>query len=754
MTVAVLVPASALADHSVTELVSVPTTGANPSGAVATPAVSPNGAHIALHTSERWHPADTDTQSDVYIRSYLTDTTTLASVGPNGGNGAILAFAHKLADSGRVIFSTTESLVASDTDSSRDLYEHMAGTTTLLSTGPGSSGSVDATFVDASPDATHVLFETAEPLTGVPTGPDPDLYVRSGGTTSFVGRGPLGVARISEAGDRVVFATTAALTSDDTDIRSDIYAREGNTTTLLTIGSSGGNGDFHIGTLTGATPDLESVQFEASESLVPEDTDGTTDAYLNEGGVTTLVSPGGGSQDQGLGVAEDGSRSWFKTAMALTADDTDSWPDIYERRGAAVKLISRNTPIHRDFDLFIFGGDPGFVGASYDGTRVFFKTENEATPDDVDPNRCLIEEDDEYYRKRCDDIFMYDQSTDTITHVTTGPGVGGAYDVEWLAQVSDDGTRLIFETMEPLLGQEPSLGTGCHGDIDFAGGAWEDSGCPDVYERTLDGAPQTYLLSRGITGGFGPHPARRVPIGGVGVMSDDGRRVYFNTAEQLTPDDTDTTHDIYVSATAEHGGYPRPKAASSIQVSLVPAAAACTAPNRTHGPPLAFPSCSPPAPASEAVTVGGSGSFPANSTGLVRLDMVPGVPGGEDDTDVAVRVNVTSVWQQTGTRVDYDGALQARIGLRTTDKDGAVPSTIGDRTLAVDVPCTTTVDDATGSTCSVITTADAVQPGVAGERTRAVWELGQVRVFDGGPDGDPGTQGDNTLFMTQGVFVP
>lgn len=38
--------------------------------------------------------------------------------------------------------------------------------------------------------------------------------------------------------------------------------------------------------------------------------------------------------------------------------------------------------------------------------------------------------------------------------------------------------------------------------------------------------------------------------------------------------------------------------------------------------------------------------------------------------------------------------------------------------------------------------------------TQAVWELGQVRVFDGGPDGDADTAGDNTLFMTQRVFVP
>ena len=41
-------------------------------------------------------------------------------------------------------------------------------------------------------------------------------------------------------------------------------------------------------------------------------------------------------------------------------------------------------------------------------------------------------------------------------------------------------------------------------------------------------------------------------------------------------------------------GYPRPKGATPISAPLVPAYTQCTAPNRTHGPALAFPSCSPP----------------------------------------------------------------------------------------------------------------------------------------------------------------
>jgi hypothetical protein len=34
-----------------------------------------------------------------------------------------------------------------------------------------------------------------------------------------------------------------------------------------------------------------------------------------------------------------------------------------------------------------------------------------------------------------------------------------------------------------------------------------------------------------------------------------------------------------------------------------------------------------------------------------------------------------------------------------------------------------------------------------------MWQLGRLSVFDGGPDDDPGT-GPNSVFLTQGIFVP
>ena len=46
-----------------------------------------------------------------------------------------------------------------------------------------------------------------------------------------------------------------------------------------------------------------------------------------------------------------------------------------------------------------------------------------------------------------------------------------------------------------------------------------------------------------------------------------------------------------------------------------------------------------------------------------------------------------------------------------------------------------------------------VVPGTVVEGKRAMWELGQVQVYDGGSAGVAGSSGA-TLFETQGVFVP
>jgi Tol biopolymer transport system component len=198
-------------------------------------------------------------------------------------------------------------------------------------------------------------------------------------------------------------------------------------------------------------------------------------------------------------------------------------------------------------------------------------------------------------------------------------------------------------------------------------------------------------------------------------------------------------------------GYPRPKGATPLRTYLVPAYKPCTAPNRTHGSPLASPSCNPPARASSFLTVGtpdanGQG---AKSIGSVFMAARP--------ADMVIGVSITDV-RNASDLSDYTGDLQEIANWRITDDYNGPsltdPATMVDIPFPVFVPCAVTGDTTVGSTCAVSTTGNAVVPGSVRAGKREVVELGQVQVYDGGSDGNAATTADNTLFMNEGVFTP
>jgi hypothetical protein len=126
---------------------------------------------------------------------------------------------------------------------------------------------------------------------------------------------------------------------------------------------------------------------------------------------------------------------------------------------------------------------------------------------------------------------------------------------------------------------------------------------------------------------------------------------------------------------------------------------------------------------------------------------------------VNVDASISDV-RNTSDLSDYEGSLQLRADIRITDRMNSVsPGSDGDAATVVDFPfpvdisCSATGSPSTGSSCSVSTSLEAVVPGAITEGKRSIWELSQIQVFDGGPDGDPETA-DNSLFAVQGVFAP
>jgi glucose/arabinose dehydrogenase/PKD repeat protein len=230
--------------------------------------------------------------------------------------------------------------------------------------------------------------------------------------------------------------------------------------------------------------------------------------------------------------------------------------------------------------------------------------------------------------------------------------------------------------------------------------------------------------------------------------------VNFHSRESAT-----VTRRPELVLTVLNDSFPRPKSATPLFVSLVPAYNACTSSNRTHGPPLVHPSCNPPARSSSDLTVGtpDANGGEANSSGTVKLGVVAGTAGPPDEADVTVALTLTDVRHVAGL-TDYAGEVQMRGALQITDRANGAAGDQRGTVQVVEVPvnatCAVTAGDpSVGSICGVVTTLDAVVPGIIVEGRRSVWEIGQIEVLDGGPDGDADTPG-NGVFARQGVFVP
>ena len=250
------------------------------------------------------------------------------------------------------------------------------------------------------------------------------------------------------------------------------------------------------------------------------------------------------------------------------------------------------------------------------------------------------------------------------------------------------------------------------------------------------------------------------PVGDVHWSPDGQKVVAANFVESITVMNHDGTESVVVGGGSEPdwqpipvNAYPRPRAATPMELSLVPAYNPCIAPNRQHGPPLAFGSCNPPAKASDEATVGtpDSNGRPAKGQGFVRFHAI--------GSNVQVTFEASDVYDHS-TLADYTGELRLRTVVRITDKrntphpGGPGAGTVSDTTFGATVTCAATADTTVGSSCSLSTTANALAPGTVTSGARTIWELGEAQVDDGGADGDADTVGDNTVFMRPGLFVP
>jgi hypothetical protein len=212
--------------------------------------------------------ADTDNAQDVYVRT--GGTTELVSAGEGGaGDGAAPAtfeWASRSGAANTVFFSTREQLTAGDHDNALDVYKRIGGATTLVSTGPdGGDGELHSFFRGASQDGAEAFFSTAESLVAEDEDSSSDIYLASAAGTVLVSDGqvvggngpsPAEFRGVADDGGRAFFNTQERLAVDDDFAgEEDVYGWSPSGTLLVSAKNAD---DLVLGppppTLQGTTP--------------------------------------------------------------------------------------------------------------------------------------------------------------------------------------------------------------------------------------------------------------------------------------------------------------------------------------------------------------------------------------------------------------------------------------------------------------------------------------------------------------------
>jgi Tol biopolymer transport system component len=476
--------------------------------------VTPDGQSVVFSTKKALTPDDQDASADVYVWS--PSGVRLVSVGPSGGQAPVDATPVAISDDGsRVLFTTAEGLVPQDTDAEPDLYLRSGDTTTLISTGPADPGpglGFRPWLARGSADLSRIYFVTDGPLVAADTDQQTDIYewrADTGQTTLVTGppaAGPDGyhaLEDVSRDGSVIFEDSDEGEVAQDTNAAEDLYEHRDATTTLVSQSNAGapaGRADYVMSTADGA-----SAVFRTDTDIDPNDLDGGVDLYRRAGGHTTLVSassrglslpcPDPGTNrippcyPEALAESADGGHILFGTDEALVTKDANAAYDGYDRAGSSISLLTSS----------LTKSGSGFAPAiSADGSRTIVVTSAPLSAQDSDSA-----------------VDLYALQGGTATLLT--PGAGS----EWIQVLatSRDARTVYFETADRLSSQDTN-------DTD------------DIY---VDHGTGPQLVT---TGPAAPadHPDTTLAYG----VSDDGSRLVFSTMRPLLPADTNTGSDTYM----------------------------------------------------------------------------------------------------------------------------------------------------------------------------------------------------------------
>ncbi len=376
-----------------TRIASVSTGGVQGDADTQFTSISADGRYVAWHSPGRfYHPDDTDSISDVFVRDMTTGDTILASratglagAKTNGGS----TFPSLSADGRYVAFQTgATNLDPADSDFSLDIYvrDLQTGVNVLCSRATGAAGAkgnASSFSPSLSGDGRYVAYQTAATnLDPDDADPAPDIYIRdlSTDTTYLVSRDTAGAKAVgfnqdphlSSDGTVICFTTDAVgLDAADTNGYPDVYARDwsaGSPATRLVSRETGAAGP--VGDSPSSTPAISAdgryVAFVSlAQNLAALDNNGASDVFVRDLLLDVTVratvdsfgneSAGGGGVS--ISISGDGRFVVFSSgATNLVEDDTNKAVDVFIR-----DLVAGTT---RRISVATYGAETNGSGSS------------------------------------------------------------------------------------------------------------------------------------------------------------------------------------------------------------------------------------------------------------------------------------------------------------------------------------------------------------------------------------------------------
>ncbi len=431
-----------------------------------------------------------------------------------------------------------------------------------------------------SPDLTAGVFRAWSPLTDAPlVAPAENLYLRrdlrASGSGAYqllsdcpacatplppfsdTGQLPR-LAGASSDFTHVIFESSFALTPDATPGNVNLYESVNGVVRLAGILPDGACGTppcpasssiagQGAGGMPGAVPRYtpHTISADGTRIFFTDNSgtgDNTGNLYMRLNGTTTVqinasekTAPGPAAPATYSDASSDGSRVFFTTTAQLTDDDTNSTTDLY-MWNANAPAGHRLTLLSSDGTSGKGGGVDGMIGASDDGHYVYFVAAGQFVAGQ--PTNQGVHG-------------FYEWHDGTITYIgrmeATGSDLNSDLPGAWVlgplnARVTPDGQHLLFSSHS---------GAGLTG---YDQGQCTGLGCVELY--VYSAATHTLqCASCNPTGAAATAHATINVVVGVGsantsshlnrAISNDGRHVFFSTAEALVPGDTNGRYDAY-----------------------------------------------------------------------------------------------------------------------------------------------------------------------------------------------------------------